>query len=174
MLCRSLSWSLVVICCLTVVFAVLPGKAYSEEPPEALLAKGVAALQQAEKLVNDDPEAALAAAKEARLLFADLQKMLAAELPNKHLTEDQLEQEKLHLKLAEDLFKKGELFHKAAQDKLNRSKELRSQGEEAAAQNLEGVAQIEGRLALQNYVRSEIFGLKNQQLIFESLLQKTN
>lgn len=162
---------LAVIWCLVAVVWVLPAPAQSEGAPQALLTKAVAALQKAEQQVADDPEAALASAKETRLLFGELQKALASQLPDKHLTEAQLEQEKLHLKLAEDLFKRGEIFQKAAQEKLSRSKELRAQGEDAAAQNLEGVAQIEGRLALQNYVRSEIFGLKNQQLVFESLLK---
>ncbi len=162
---------LTIIWCLIAVVWALPAAAQSEGSPQALLAKAGASLQQAEQLVADDPEAALAAAKEARLRFGELQKRLASQLTDKHLTADQSEKEQLNLKLAEDLFKKGELFQKAAQEKLARSKELRSQGEEAAAQNLEGVAQIEGRLALQNYVRSEIFGLKNQQMVFESLLK---
>ncbi|MGQ9921996.1 MAG: hypothetical protein ACUVRZ_11830, partial [Desulfobacca sp.] len=131
------------------------------------------ALQRAEQLVADNPEAALRAAKESRQLFGDLQKALANQLTEKHLTAEQAEKEQLNLKLADELFKKGELFQNAAQEKLARSRESRSQGEEAAAQNLEGVAQIEGRLALQNFVRSEIFGLKNQQLVFESLLKDT-
>lgn len=160
-----------ILCCLILAVVTWPSSARSEDAPKAVLAKAIAALQRAEQQVADEPEEALAAAKEARQRFGELQQVLAAQLADKHLTEDQAEQEKLNLKLAEDLFKKGELFHKAAQEKLERSKELRSQGEEAAAQNLEGVAQIEGRLALQNYVRSEIFGLKNQQLVFESLLK---
>lgn len=160
-----------ILCCLIVVVLAWPSPARSQDAPHAILGKAVAALQRAEKLVADEPEEALAAAKEARLLFGELQKTLAGQLADKHLTEAQAEQEKLNLKLADELFKKGELFHQAAQEKLDRSKALRSQGEEAAAQNLEGVAQIEARLALQNYVRSEIFGLKNQQLVFDSLLK---
>jgi len=172
---RGLSGRLpAIIWCLLAVVWALPAAAQSEGSPQALFAKAVASLQRAEQLVADDAEGALAAAKEARLQFGDLQKALASQLTEKHLTADQSEKEQLNLKLAEDLFKKGELFQKAAQEKLNRSKQLRSQGEEAAAQNLEGVAQIEGRLALQHFVRSEIFGLKNQQMVFESMLKAAN
>jgi|GEM_PF-6904042 len=158
------------LCLIMVWSGAGPALAQSEGSPQALLDKAVAAMQRAEQLVADNPEEALAAAKEARRLFSDLQKAASGQFPDKALTPEQVEQENLQLKLAEEMFKKGELFQKAAQEKIARSKELRSQGEEAAAQNLEGVAQIEGRLALQNYVRSMIFGLKNQRLAFETLL----
>ncbi len=171
MIYRFGSLFLVLGWCLLLGWSTPPAAAGPEDAPQALMTKAVGAMQRAEQLVAEDPEAALAAAKEARLSFSELQKLLAAKLPEKALSEEQLEQEKLHLRLAEELFKKGELFQKAAQEKLARSQELRSQGEEAAAQNLEGVAQIEGRLSLQNYVRSMLFGLKNQQLILEAVLK---
>jgi hypothetical protein len=161
-------------CCLILVLAwALPAGAQSEATPQATLAKAVQTLQNAEQQVADDPEAALASAKEARILFKNLQKTLAAKLAKNQLTDAQLEQEELNMRLADDLYKKGEIFAKAAKEKLARSKELAAQGDTSAAQNLEGVAQIEGRLALQNFVRSEIFSLKNQQMIFESILKKT-
>ena len=97
---------------------------------------------------------------------------MAAKLADNHLTDAQLEQEELNLRLADDLFKKGEIFAKSAKEKLTRSQELETQGDTAAAQNLDGVARIEGRLALQNFVRSEIFSLKNQQMVFESILKQ--
>jgi len=158
------------LCLLVIWGSPCPALAQTEASPQALLTKAVAAMERAEQLAADDPEEALAAAKESRRLFSELQKATAGQLADKALTTQQVEQETLQLQLAEELFKKGELFQKAAQEKIARSKELRSQGEDAAAQNLEGVAQIEGRLALQNYVRSMIFGLKNQRLVFESLL----
>jgi hypothetical protein len=169
----SLLWRLLlVVGCLISVGGILPAYAQSQGSPQAMLQKAVAALQRAEQLVADDPEGALAAAKESRQTFSELQKATVAKLSERVLTEGQIEKEKVQLQLAEDLYKKGELFQKAAQEKIARSKELRTQGDEAAALNLEGVAQIEGRLALQNYVRSMIYGLKNQQLVFEDLLQK--
>ncbi len=162
---------ILILGCLLPLCLTLPADAQSS-PPAAALEKAIGALQKAEQLVTDDPEAALAAAKEARGLFKNLRKEMAAKLEAHQLTEAQLEQEDLNTRIADDLFKKGEIFHKAVKDKLARSQELRAQGDSAAAQNLEAVAQIEGRLALQNFVRSEIFSLKNQQLVFEALLKK--
>lgn len=164
---------LLLILCTLMLSAAVPTAAQSEGSPKANFEKAVQALQKAEQLVADNPEAALAAAKEARLLFRDLQKELAEALNQNQLTDAQLEQEDLNTKLADDLYKKGEIFHKAAKEKLARSQELESQGDTAAAQNLAGVAQIEGRLALQNFVRSEIYSLKNQQLVFAILLKQT-
>jgi hypothetical protein len=167
------SYRLLFICyCLIALIWVLPAGAQSGGAPPATLEKAVQSLQNAEKLVAGDPEASLAAAKEARQLFKALQKDLAAQLAENHLTDAQLEQEDLNMRLADDLYKKGEVFAKSAKEKLARSQELEAQGDTTAAQNLEGVGQIEGRLALQNFVRSEIFSLKNQQLVFESILKK--
>jgi hypothetical protein len=165
--------SLFTLCGLIFFVWTLPAGAQSNAAPQAALAKAVQALQNAEQQVADNPEAALSSAKEARLLFKTLQKDLAAKLADNQLTDAQLEQEELNMRLADDLYKKGEIFAKSAKEKLARCQELQSQGDTTAAQNLEGVAQIEGRLALQNFVRSEVFSLKNQQLIFESILKRT-
>jgi exonuclease VII small subunit len=162
-----LLWTL---CLLVFLMCTVPASAQVANP-KANLDQAVQALQKAEQLVANEPEAALAAAKEARQIFKNLQKVMADKLYQNQLTDAQLEQEELNLKVADDLFKKGEIFQKSAKEKLARSQELESQGDSAAAQNLEGVAQIEGRLALQNFVRSEIFSLKNQQMVFESLLK---
>jgi hypothetical protein len=170
MFCR-LAFRLLLILCCPLALTSLAG-AQSSATPQATFEKAVAALQKAEQQVADDPEAALSSAKEARLLFKTLQKDLADKLHQNQLTDAQLEQEELNLRVADDLYKKGELFHKATKEKLARSQELRTQGDETAAQNLEGVAQIEARLALQNFVRSEIFSLKNQQMVFESILKQ--
>jgi hypothetical protein len=160
--------------CLLILFWTLPAGAQpGAATPQATFEKAKQSLQQAEKLVADDPEAALRAAKEARLLFKTLQKDLATKLEQNQLTDAQLEQEDLNTKVADDLYKKGELFHKGVKEKLARAQELKSQDDAAAAQNLEGVAQIEARLALQNFVRSEIFSLKNQQMVFEAILKPT-
>jgi hypothetical protein len=164
---------LLTFCCLISLVWTLPASAQSGSAPQATLTKAVQAMQKAEQTVADDPEAALGSAKEARLLFKTLQKDLAAKLAENHLTDAQLEQEELNMRLADDLFKKGEIFAKAAKEKLARSQELEAQGDTTGAQNLDGVAQIEGRLALQNFVRSEIFSLKNQQMVFESILKQT-
>jgi hypothetical protein len=145
--------------------------AQSSGPPQATFEKAVQALQRAEQQVAEEPQAALSSAKEARLLFKTLQKELADKLNQNELTDAQLEQEELNMKVADDIYKKGELFHKATKEKLARGQELRAQGDDTAAQNLEGVAQIEARLALQSFVRSEIFSLKNQQIVFESILK---
>ena len=162
-----LLWTL---CLLVFLMCTVPASAQVANP-KANLDQAVQALQKAEQLVASEPVAALAAAKEARQIFKTLQKEMAEKLYQNQLTDAQLEQEELNMKVADDLFKKGEIFQKSAKEKLARSQELESQGDTTAAQNLEGVAQIEGRLALQNFVRSEIFSLKNQQMIFESFLK---
>jgi hypothetical protein len=163
---------LLILGCLMLMAWTVPAGAQSESTPKANLEKAVQALQKAEQQLADNPEAALAAAKEARLIFKSLQKEMADALNQKQLTDAQLEQEELNMKVADDLYKKGEIFHKSAKEKLARSQELESQGDAGAAQNVAGVAQIEGRLALQNFVRSEIFSLKNQQMVFESILKQ--
>lgn len=172
MLCRLKNRLLLTLGCLIVLIWVIPASAQEAANPKANFEKAVQALQKAEQLVNDDPEAALGAAKEARLLFKNLQKEMADKLYQNQLSDAQLEQEDLNMKVADDLYKKGEIFHKSAKEKLARSQELESQGDATAAQNIAGVAQIEGRLALQNFVRSEIFSLKNQQMVFETLLKQ--
>jgi hypothetical protein len=164
---------LLTLCCLILFAWTLPAGAQSGAPPKATFEKATQALQRAEQQVADNPEAALSSAKEARQLFKTLQKDLAAKLAENQLTDAQLEQEDLNTRMADDLYKKGEIFHKSVKEKLARSQELADQGDTPAAQNLEGVAQIEGRLALQHFVRSEIFSLKNQQMVFESILKQT-
>jgi hypothetical protein len=163
---------LLTLCCLIPLIWTLPACAQEVVTPRANFDKAVQALQRAESQVAEEPEAALASAKEARLIFKSLQKEMADKLNQSQLTDAQLEQEELNMKVADDFYKKGEIFHKSAKEKLARSQELVSQGDATAAQNLEAVAQIEGRLALQNFVRSEIFSLKNQQIIFESILKQ--
>lgn len=173
MLCRPSFRLLLFLCCLIPLAWPPPAGAQTSSTPQATFEKAMQALQRAEQQVAEDPEAALGSAKEARLLFKTLQKDLADKLNQYQLTDAQLEQEELNMRVADDLYKKGELFHKATKEKLARSQELRAQRDDTAAQNLEGVAQIEARLALQNFVRSEIFSLKNQQIVFESILKKT-
>jgi hypothetical protein len=172
MRCRLFYRLLLTLCCLLPLAWALPAGAQSVATPKAQYEKAVQALQKAEQQVAEDPEAALASAKEARLIFKSLQKEMADKLYQYQLTDAQLEQEELNMKVADDLYKKGEIFHKSSKEKLARSQELESAGDAAAAQNLSGVAQIEGRLALQNFVRSEIFSLKNQQLVFDTLLKQ--
>lgn len=167
-------WLSLALCGLLAAAGSLPAAAQPAASPQQTLAKAIQALGQAEGKVADDPEGALQSAKEARLLFKTLQKELAAKLAQNKLTDAQLEQEELNLRIAEDHYKKGEIFQKTAMDKVARSQEMKAQGDSAGAQNLAGVAQIEGQLALQHFVRSEIFSLKNQQLIFESILQPKN
>jgi hypothetical protein len=159
-----------IVCLLIFLLWTIPAGAQVANS-KANLDQAVQALQKAEQQVANEPEAALASAKEARQIFKSLQKEMADKLNQTQLTDAQLEQEELNMKVADDLFKKGEIFQKSAKEKVARSQELESKGDTAAAQNLAGVAQIEGRLALQNFVRSEIFSLKNQQLVFESLLK---
>jgi hypothetical protein len=166
-------WLIWTLCCLATLVWTLPASAQGSTNPQATLAKATELLQKGEQQVADTPEAALDSVKEARLLLKSLKQDLAAKLAATQLTEAQLEQEDLNNRLAEDLFKKGELFHKNAKEKLARSKELADQGDNQAAQNLEGVAQIENRLALQNYVRSEIYSLRNQQMVFQTILKQT-
>ncbi len=166
-------WHFWILCCLATLVWTLPASAQSSAPPQATLEKATELLQRAEQQVANTPEAALDSAKEARLLFKTLKKDLAGKLAENELTDAQLEQEDVNTRLADDLFKKGELFHKAAKEKLARSQELAAQGDDQGAQKLEGVAQIEGRLALQHYVRSEIYSLKNQQMVFQSILKQT-
>ena len=172
MLYRLSSRLLLTLCCLILLNWTLPAGAQEVVTPKANFDKAVQAMQRAEQQVAEEPEAALASAKEARLIFKSLQKEMADKLNQSQLTDAQLEQEELNMKVADDLYKKGEIFHKSAKEKLARSQELESQGDATAAQNLAGVAQIEGRLALQNFVRSEIFSLKNQQIVFESILKQ--
>jgi hypothetical protein len=172
MLYRLSSRLLFTLCCLIPLIWTLPAGAQEVVTPKANFDKAVQALQRAESQVAEEPEAALASAKEARLIFKSLQKEMADKLNQSQLTDAQLEQEELNMKVADDFYKKGEIFHKSAKEKLARSQELVSQGDATAAQNLEGVAQIEGRLALQSFVRSEIFSLKNQQIVFESILKQ--
>lgn len=174
MFCRLIYRLSLILCCLMTLTWALPAIAQqSGGTPLASFEKAKETLQKAEQLVADDPEAALSAAKETRQIYKRLQKDLADKLFQKQLTDAQLEQEDLNSKVADDLYKKGEIFHKAAKEKLARSQELKSQGDDAAAQNLEAVAQIEARLALQSFVRSEIFSLKNQQMVFETVLKQT-
>jgi len=166
-------WLFWTLCCLITIAWTLPANAQSGTDPKATLEKASGLLQKAEQQVADNPEAALESAKEARQLFKTLKKDLAAKLSENELTDAQLEQEDLNTRMADDLYKKGELFHKSVKEKLARSQELAAQGDDQGAQKLEGVAQIEGRLALQHFVRSEIFSLHNQQMVFQSILKQT-
>lgn len=135
------------------------------------LSQAVDLLQQAEKLVNDDARQALAKLKEARQLFKQLQQELAEPLSRTYLTPAQLEQEAANNRIAEDLFQTGKRLEASAQEKQSKALRLEAQGDRSAAANLRTEADQELQLALQNYCRAELYSLKNQQLVFETILR---
>ncbi|AEB08985.1 hypothetical protein [Desulfobacca acetoxidans] len=148
----------------------LPAVAQAPANSQAVLEKAVRLLDRAEQEVAEAPEGALATVKEARQLFKLLQTDLAIRLSQAELTPAQSEQEAANHRIAEDLFNTGERLDKSAQEKLARSQELAAQGDRQASRNLEQEARNERLLALQHFVRSEIYSLRNQQSIFQNLL----
>ena len=75
MLCRLFNPAAVDSCaCLILLGWTLPASAQNVATPKANFEKAVQALQKAEQQVADEPEAALASAKEARLIFKNLTK----------------------------------------------------------------------------------------------------
>ena len=139
----------------------------------AILNQAVDLLQQAEKLLVDDPPQALTKLKEARQLFKQLQQELAAPLNQIYLTPAQLEQEAANNRVAEDLYHTGKRLEASAKEKREQALRLEAQGNKTAAANLADEAENELKLALQNYCRAELYSLRNQQLVFETVLKET-
>lgn len=140
---------------------------------QAKLQQAVVLMQQAEKLLVDDTPQALGKLKEARQLFKQLQQDLAGPLTTIYLTPPQLEQEAANNRVAEDLYHTGKRLEAAAQEKQERARQLLAQGNKTAATNLADEAENELKLAFQNYCRAELYSLKNQQLVFETVLKQT-
>ncbi len=155
------------------LFANLPPAAGAAGDHQAKLQQAVDLMQQAEKLLVDDTPQALGKLKEARQLFKQLQQDLAGPLAAIYLTPPQLEQEAANTRVAEDLYHTGKRLETTAREKQERSRQLLAQGNKTAASNLADEAENELKLALQNYCRAELYSLKNQQLVFETVLKQT-
>lgn len=140
--------------------------------PRVTLQQAVDLVQQAEKVVHEDATQALTKLKEARQLFKQLQQELAGPLNSIYLTPAQLEQEAANNRVAEDLYHTGKRLEASAREKQEKARQLEAQGNKTAAANLAEEADQELKLALQNYCRAEIYSLKNQQLVFETVLKE--
>lgn len=140
--------------------------------PRVTLQRAVDLVQQAEKVVNEDAAQALTKLKEARQLFKQLQQELAGPLNQIYLSPAQLEQEAANNRIAEDLYHTGKRLEASAREKQEKARQLEAQGNKTAAANLADEADQELKLALQNYCRAEIYSLKNQQLVFETVLKE--
>ena len=154
---------LVIVCLLH-----LPVLAQESPPDHAQIYKrAVVAVNAAEKkLAGNFTAEAKALIKEAKSLFAILQKEMPEAIKTQELTPGQEEQYKANKKLAEDSTAQGQRLEKAAEEKQKRGDRLEAQGQLDAAANIQREVLRDLNLAQKAHLRAAIFHLRNLQLVF--------
>ncbi len=140
-------------------------------PDHAIIYKrAVSLLDQAEKKLSGKYTAeAKALVKEANSLFTILVKECGPEQRERLLTEKETEQEAINSKMAEDTRSQSDRLTKSAEGKLKTGAELDVKGQSDQATVLQRQAKSESELAHTLAIKSEIYALRNQQLVFRFL-----
>ncbi len=148
--------------------AAMPSLAQNAPQDHALIYKrAVAALDAAEKkLAGNFTAEAKALVKEAKSLFAILQKEMPEEIKTRELTETQEEQFKVNQRLAEDSTAQGQRLEKAAEEKQKQSDQMEARGQMDAATHLRREIVRDLNLAQKAHLKAAIIHLRNMQLTF--------
>jgi hypothetical protein len=154
---------------LAIVFLLhLPVLAQETPPDHAQIYKrAVVAVNAAEKkLAGNFTAEAKALIKEAKSLFAILQKEMPEAIKTQELTPGQEEQYEANKKLAEDSTAQGQRLEKAAEEKQKKGDRLEAQGQLEAAANIQREVLRDLNLAQKAHLRAAIYHLRNLQLVF--------
>ncbi len=153
---------------LLLALAHLPLPAQEEPRDHALIYKrAVAAINAAEKkLAGNYTAEAKALVKEAKSLFAILQKEMPEEAKNRELTPGQEEQYETNRRLGEDSTAQGQRLENAAAEKQKRGDRLEAQGQIDAAAGVQREVLRDLNLAQKAHLKAAIYHLRNLQITF--------
>jgi uncharacterized protein (DUF1697 family) len=140
-------------------------------PDQVILYKrAVGLLDKAEKkLATGYTAEAKALVKEANSLFTILQKECGPEQKDRLLTEKETQQEAINQKLAADERSQADRLIQAAADKEKKSNQIEATQRDLSVK-YQREAKQEYEQAHKRYIRSAIYALRNQQMLFRWLL----
>lgn len=157
----------------TSLLLVAAGPSLAQNAPHdhALIYKrAVAAVDAAEKkLAGNYTAEAKALVKEAKSLFAILQKEMPEEIKTRELTENQEEQFNTNQRLAADSTAQGQRLEKAAEEKQKRGDQMEARGQMDAAAQVQREVLHDLNLAQKAHLKAAIYHLRNMQLTFSYL-----
>ena len=132
--------------------------------------QAVTLLDQAEQELNaKNLSAALSLVKQTNAIFTSLQKESAAKLAERELSSKESEQLAINQKLGEEAQAKADSFLPTAAAKKKQAEELRAKGQAEAGDAAERESK-ELYLQVQTLsIKSAIYALRNQQIIFRFL-----
>ncbi len=165
------------ICLLALALILSPvgaGWAQTASPtasePAKNYSQAVSLLEQAEQQLNaGNLPVALSMVKQSNALFTQLQKDSAAKLGERELSAKESEQLAINQKLGEEAQAKGDGFLPTATAKKKQAEELRAKGQAEAGDAAERESR-EQYLEVQKFsIKSAIYALRNQQIIFRFL-----
>ena len=132
--------------------------------------QAVSLLEQAEQQLNaGNLPVALSLVKQSNALFTLLQKDSAAKLAERELSSKESEQLAINQKLGEEAQAKADGFLPTATAKKKQAEELRAKGQAEAGDAAERESR-EQYLEVQKFsIKSAIYALRNQQIIFRFL-----
>jgi hypothetical protein len=132
--------------------------------------QAVSLLEQAEQQLNaGNLSVALSLVKQSNSLFTLLQKESAAKLAERELSSKESEQLAINQKLGEEAQAKADSFLPTATAKKKQAEELRAKGQAEAADAAERESKDQ-YLQVQTFsIKSAIYALRNQQIIFRFL-----
>ncbi len=136
-------------------------------PDHAILYKrAVKLLDTAEKKLTQGYTAeAKSLVKEANSLFTTLQKECGPEQKDRILTDQETQQEAINQKLCADERAQADRLMQSAEDKEKKSTKTEGAQSELAVR-YQREAKSEYEQAHKRYIKSEIFALRNQQMVF--------
>jgi hypothetical protein len=163
------------ICLLALVLALAGAGWTQTAPPPApeqakIYAQAVDFLDQAEQqMTGGTPAAALSLVKQSNELFTRLQKECATALAERQLTPKDSEQLAINQKLAADAQAQADRLIETAAAKKKRGQELQTQGQADAGDAAFRESRAEYLQAQILSIKSAIYALRNQQIIFRFL-----
>jgi len=132
--------------------------------------QAVALLDQSDQeLTAGNPSAALSLVKQSNALFTRLQKESAAKLADHAISAQESQQLAINQKLAAEVQAKADELLKTAAAKRKQAAELREKGQEEAADAVERESRDQYLQAQTLSIKSAIYALRNQQIIFRFL-----
>ena len=138
--------------------------------PAKTYGQAVSLLEQAEQqLTAENLSVALSLVKQSNSIFTLLQKDSAAKLAERELSAKESEQLAINQKLGEEAQAKADGFLPTATAKKKQAEELRAKGQAEAGDAAERESR-EQYLQVQKFsIKSAIYALRNQQIIFRFL-----
>jgi len=131
--------------------------------------RAVALLDKAEKKLNARYTAeAKAMAKEAKNLFAIIQKECGQEQRDRLLTDKEAQQEAINKRLGTDEQTAAERLEKSAEEKFKKAQQLDATQPEMADKLLRE-SKAEDEQAHKRHIKAMIYFLRNQQMVFQWL-----